>query len=92
MLVFFVYICGDTHSKDSIQMLSSTELSLAQNIINATPKGLFSLSQIYGSHWKNIPSPKSFGIRFKASVRAGQLRNIKIVERDIQNHTIYEIF
>ena len=73
-------------------MLSPTELSQAQNIINATPKGLFSLSKIYSSHWKNILSPKNFGIRFKASVQAGQLQNIKIVKRDIQNHTIYEIF
>ncbi len=73
-------------------MLSTSELSTAQQAINTHSKGKFILSEIYGTLWSTIKHPTLFGKNFKASVDASQLQNIRFVEKNCANHIIYEIF
>lgn len=72
--------------------LTTIEIAEAQSSINETPNGVYELKEIYGPKWEGIAKPKSFGARFKASVLAGDLKHIQIIEPPkTNNHYTYRI-
>jgi hypothetical protein len=73
-------------------ILSSTEITQAQTLIDNTPIGVRELKKIYGSNWKTINSPTTFGKKFKETVNQGLLKNIKFDDTQGDNHACYEIF
>ena len=75
----------------TLKTLSQSQIDEAQAIINGTKSGTYELRDIYGGLWRAIQSPTSFGMKFKATVVAGLLSNIKIHERKTNNHHTYEV-
>ena len=73
--------------------LSSAEILQAQGIINQAPAGIYELKVLYGNTWRSITSPTTFGAKFKATVLAGNLRNICLCIESPQsdNHQTYEV-
>jgi hypothetical protein len=76
----------------SMALLSSAEILQAQAIINQAPLGIYELKVLYGNAWSSITSPTTFGAKFKATVLAGNLRNICISTNSPKsdNHQTYE--
>ena len=72
-------------------ILNSTDIATAQAIINNTQKGDYELKEIYGSAWKTITNPTTFGKDFKETVDNGHLQNIQFKELKTNNHHVYEI-
>lgn len=74
-----------------LTMLSHTELTQAQLHINNMPKGTYTLKELFGTLWKNMPNKNTYGKNFKASVIAGQLSNIVFNTIKTNNHNTYII-
>ncbi len=73
-------------------ILSSTEITQAQTLIDKTPAGIHELKKIYDLNWKTVNSPTVFGKKFKKTVNQGLLKNIKFDDTQGDNHACYEIF
>ena len=69
--------------------LNAKQIANARKLIDRMQPGEYELEQIYGSRWKSIDSPTTFGKRFKATVGAGLLDNIKIGGLKTNNHRTY---
>ena len=74
-------------------LLRSAEILQAQAVINQVPAGIYELNVLYGNTWLSITSPTTFGKKFKATVLAGNLRNIRISSNSPKsdNHQTYEV-
>lgn len=72
-------------------ILSSTEITQAQSIINSTTSGKYTLKELYGSNW-TVNSPTTFGADFKETVAKGLLQRIKFVRTRSDNSAEYEVF
>lgn len=72
-------------------VLTEKELAHAQSIINQTKSGDYKLKDMFGSEWKKVKSPTSYGTKFKESVSTGKLMNINHKDCDTDNANIYEI-
>ena len=72
-------------------MLDDIELKLAKTIISKTASGTYELKDIYLERWALV-TPTSFGKKFKASVEAGHINNISLVNNPkSNNHHTYII-
>jgi len=72
-------------------ILSSTEITQAQNIIISTTSGKYNLKELYGSSWAVVNSPTTFGGDFKETVAQGLLQSIKFVRTRSDNSAEYEV-
>ncbi|PXW79691.1 hypothetical protein C8R34_1625 [Nitrosomonas sp. Nm84] len=71
--------------------LTEDEITKAQSLINKTTPGTYELKSIYGSEWRHVISPTSFGARFKNIALAGKLNGIEHDSLRIDNHIMYRI-
>jgi hypothetical protein len=71
--------------------LTPKQIAKAQRIIDRTVPGEYELTQLYGSQWTSISKPTSFGKSFKATVKAGLLRNIRNQSLKTNNHHTYVV-
>ena len=74
-----------------MNILTLKEITEAQEIINASKKGTYELKEVYCKNWELIENKIMFGKRFKATVEAELLSNIKILKPKSNNHQTYEI-
>ena len=74
-----------------MKTLPQSQIDEAQAIVNDTRAGIYELRDIYGDLWELVQNPTSFGMKFKATVVAGLLCNIKLCEKKTNNHHTYEV-
>ena len=74
-----------------MKSLTALEIAKAQENINRMQAGIYELSDIYGTQWKDVASPTSFGAAFKAAAVAGSLRRIEVLKPKSNNHHVYKI-
>lgn len=75
-----------------MSILNPAEISKAQEIITRSQPGIYELKDLYGSLWSSVASPTTFGKRFKKTVQAGHLQQIKLLAPPkTNNHYTYEI-
>ena len=72
-------------------MLSEQELTTARAVIAKAPTGQYKLKELYGDLWSANKTPTTFGKRFKQSVLAGRLSNLKPVEKVGDNAWVYRV-
>lgn len=72
-------------------LLSSAEILQAQSIIDQISIGIYELNALYGDAWRSVKSPTTFGAKFKATVLAGHLENIRLHSLKTNNHHTYEV-
>ncbi len=58
--------------------LTANEIKTAQDIINQSSRGRYTLKKLYGKAWQDIVSPTSFGERFAQSVTRNMLQSIAL--------------
>ena len=56
--------------------LNENELAFAQEVIRSSPAGVFTLKKLFGGKWDSIPKPRSYGMKFKETVKQGLLDGI----------------
>jgi len=74
-----------------LKTLSQSQIDEAQAIINDTRAGIYELRDIYVDLWESVQNPTSFGMKFKATVVASLLFNIKLCKKKTNNHYTYEV-
>lgn len=72
-------------------MLNPTQLTDAQSLIDGTSPGIYELKKLYGKEWLSIQKPTVLGGAFKNAVITGQLKNIRLLQPNTNNHQKYEI-
>lgn len=73
-------------------VLNKEELTQAQKIIDCALPNIYELKHLYGSMWQSILSPTVFGEKFKKTVQAGHLKNIRLLSPKTNNHQTYEVY
>jgi hypothetical protein len=71
--------------------LNAGELKTAQQLIDKSAPRTTTLRKLYGNAWTFMESPTDFGTRFRASVAAGELRDIGHVGKNSANALLYSI-
>jgi len=71
--------------------LDASELKVAQALIDGSKPRTDTLKRLYGQKWSSITSPTEFGMRFKGSVQAGDLRDIEAAGTNTANAQLYSI-
>lgn len=72
-------------------MLSSEELREAQEKINASPTGVFEVSEIFGDDWNTVGNPHYYGKKFFQAASHSLLKLIRYHDRRLDNHRTYLI-
>jgi len=72
--------------------LSPDEIAFAQAIINDKRPGFYTIQEVFGSdYYEYILDKNGHGMRFKASVRAGELTGLRWDHDQSDHIAVYEI-
>ena len=71
--------------------LDASELQQAQALIDGAEPRTVTLKKLYGGRWTDLASPTEFGMRFKGSVAAHELRDVELAGKTGANAQLYSI-
>lgn len=74
-----------------MNMLNTAQIAQAQQLVDNMAKGTYTVKQIFGASWANVPKKNLYGKYFKDAVMNGKINNIVFNEIKSNNHNVYDI-
>lgn len=74
-----------------MNMLNTTQIAQAQQLVDKMAKGTYTIKQIFGTSWANVPKKNLYGKCFKDAVMNGKINNISFNAIKSNNHNVYDI-